>query len=127
MGLLESVSSLFGAGFSLYDVLGCGKGATQAELTKGYKKASLLCHPDKGGEQDKFICLGAVHRLLSDPEARSVYDETGAVEDAEGADGGGDYQSDMDWTSYWRALFPEVTLAGIDGENRFFFLCPSCC
>ncbi len=124
MGLLDSVTKLFGAGKSLYDVLGCSKEASAEELKKCFFKQSLLCHPDKGGSAEAFICVSAVYKLLSDAELRATYDETGEVGDEEDAGFGGSDQSDMDWTAYWRALFPEVTISGIDGtrpERDLFF------
>ena len=52
-------------------------------MKKGYHKTSLKCHPDRVGEENKidatkkFQTLGKVYSVLSDKEARAVYDETG--------------------------------------------------
>ncbi len=126
MGLADSVKLLFGADKSLYDVLGCARDASAEHLKKCYKTQSLLFHPDKGGHAEKFICVSAAYKLLSDGGLRAAYDETGEMGDEEDAGLGGNYQSDMDWASYWRALFPEVSMSDIDGTRPrlfFFFFC----
>ena len=47
--------------------------------------------------------------MLSDSEKRTLYDETGIVDDgAEGGVGGG-AEGEAHWTDYWRHMFPEVT------------------
>ena len=112
MGLLDVCESLFGTR-CLYEALGADKSASEAELKKAYLKQSLLCHPDKGGSAEKFVCLGKVHALLSDANKRAFFDETGRAEEDE-EDGAGP-ASDFDWEVYWRALFPEVTVDKIEG------------
>jgi curved DNA-binding protein CbpA len=128
MGLLETVTRLFGEGKSLYDVLGCAKGATAEEMKKSYLKQSLRFHPDKGGDAASFICVCSAYKLLSDAGLRAAYDETGEAGDEEDAGFGGSDQSDMDWAAYWRALFPQVSVDTIDGNGAqsalFFLPCP---
>jgi curved DNA-binding protein CbpA len=127
MGLLETVTRLFGEGKSLYDVLGCAKRATAEEMKKSYLKQSLLHHPDKGGDAATFACLSTAYKLLSDAGLRAAYDETGEAGDEEDAGFGGSDQSDMDWAAYWRALFPQVSVDNINGngaQSALFFFCP---
>lgn len=47
---------------AFYEILGCEKGVTDAEIKKAYRKLSLLTHPDKNGydgadEAFKSECL----------------------------------------------------------------------
>lgn len=34
---------------AFYEILGCEKGSSDAEVKKSYRKLSLLTHPDKNG------------------------------------------------------------------------------
>ncbi|CAM9510181.1 unnamed protein product [Sphacelaria rigidula] len=52
-----------------------------------------------------------VHAVLSDPERRRLYDETGEVN--EEGDTETAQEGDM-WCEYWRTLFPKITEADID-------------
>ncbi|MCD7459292.1 DNAj domain protein [Datura stramonium] len=60
-----------------YEVLGVSKSASQDELKKAYRKAALKNHPDKGGDPEKFKELAKAYEVLSDPEKRDIYDQSG--------------------------------------------------
>jgi curved DNA-binding protein CbpA len=63
-----------------YEVLGVSKGSTQNEIKKAYRNLSKLHHPDReGGDQEKFSVIAEAYEVLSDPEKRKEYDETGTV------------------------------------------------
>lgn len=58
------------------------KNATDKELKKAFKKASLKFHPDKNPDQkdwasDQFAKASNAYDILSDPELRRVYDRRG--------------------------------------------------
>lgn len=82
-------------------------------VKKAYHKLSLEVHPDRVNEDDKleatekFKVLGAVHSILSDPDKRAIYDETGTVDNDE------DEIVQKDWTKYWRIIFRKVTMEDI--------------
>lgn len=63
-----------------YEVLGVSKGATKNEIKKAYRDLSKIHHPDKkGGDEEKFSAIAEAYEVLSDPEKRREYDETGTV------------------------------------------------
>ncbi|KAI4901980.1 hypothetical protein NFI96_018593, partial [Prochilodus magdalenae] len=111
MGLLEQCEQLFNTS-NLYEVLGVAKGASDAEVRRGYYKLSLQVHPDRApGDQHattKFQILGKVYAVLSDKEQRAVYDEQGVVDDESDS-----LDQDRDWEEHWRRLFPKITLQDI--------------
>ncbi|KFM73301.1 DnaJ-like protein subfamily C member 9, partial [Stegodyphus mimosarum] len=113
MGLIDDCQTYFGTN-CLYNVLLVDKRASEDELKKAYRKASLLLHPDKADDSEKetatrkFQTLSKIYCILSDPEKRVTYDETGCIDDENA------FEPDKDWESYWRLLFPKITEEQID-------------
>lgn len=68
--------------------MGVTKDASDAEIKKAYRKASLTHHPDKGGDVNVFQHLGNVYAVLSDPEKRKLYDLGGMEAVERGAERG---------------------------------------
>lgn len=67
----------------LYETLGVPPDATDVEIKHAYRKAAQRCHPDKSsGDAEKFKALSTAYEILSDPDKRKQYDETGEVDDA---------------------------------------------
>ncbi|KAK9903168.1 hypothetical protein M0R45_001179 [Rubus argutus] len=60
-----------------YEILEVPKNASQDDLKKGYRKAAMKHHPDKGGDPEKFKELAHAYEVLSDPEKRGIYDQYG--------------------------------------------------
>lgn len=127
--LLSTLEELFRTR-DLYEVLGCqdeGKKATEKSLKKHYHRASLKYHPDRVGRDQgsaedvdlatkKFQALGAVYKILSDPDKRAIYDESGEIDE----ENDGLANDDRDWADYWRLLFPKITLKDIlDFEKKY--------
>eukprot|EP00301_Raphidiophrys_heterophryoidea_P020273 c5014_g1_i1.p1 GENE.c5014_g1_i1~~c5014_g1_i1.p1 ORF type:complete len:289 (+),score=76.11 c5014_g1_i1:47-868(+) len=117
--LLETAKSLFGTN-DFYEILGAQKGATQDDLKKKYYKIALKTHPDRAPEDKKelatkkFQVISCIWTVLSDPEKRALYDETGGVDDGSSLD------SDRNWEDYWRELFPKVTKKDIDAFTTMY-------
>ena len=54
----------------LYDVLGVPKEATEQEIKKAFRKATLQHHPDKGGDENTFKELNGAYEVLGNAEKR---------------------------------------------------------
>ena len=65
----------------LYEILGIGRDATKEEIKKAYRKLALKYHPDHNpGNQEaeeKFKEVNMAYEVLSDPDKKKGYDETG--------------------------------------------------
>jgi len=62
----------------LYAVLGVSKTATPEEIRRAYRRCSKSAHPDaEGGSAEAFAKLQHAYNILSDPERRERYDNTG--------------------------------------------------
>ncbi|KIJ30739.1 hypothetical protein M422DRAFT_70960 [Sphaerobolus stellatus SS14] len=70
-----------------YKILGVPKEATEIEIKKAYRKMSLVHHPDKGGDEEKFKLASEAYSILSDSQKRArrsfVYCRYDAGEDDE--------------------------------------------
>lgn len=60
-----------------YEVLGVDKNATQEEIKKAYRKLSMVHHPDRGGDENKFKDISVAYDTLSNPEKKQQYDMFG--------------------------------------------------
>mmetsp|Transcript_22140 Transcript_22140/g.61460 ORF Transcript_22140/g.61460 Transcript_22140/m.61460 type:complete len:269 (-) Transcript_22140:1333-2139(-) len=95
-------------GSSLYEVLAVSREASQSEIKKAYMKMALKLHPDKnpGDEaaKDRFQTLQRIYGILSNPERRKVYDQTGSMEDSEELTG----ERFNDLYEYYRSMYKKV-------------------
>ena len=69
---------------TLYEILGIQRTATPEQITKAYRKLAIRYHPDvaKGDKEaaaQKFREIQEAYDVLSDPERRKLYDETGST------------------------------------------------
>lgn len=75
-----------------YEVLGVGKGASEAEIKKAYRKMAIKYHPDKNPDdkeaEEKFKEAAEAYEVLSSPEKKQRYDQFGHA-GMGGAAGGG--------------------------------------
>ena len=69
----------------LYTLLGIQKTATATEIKKAYRRLVFLCHPDKNktdpDASSKFANISRAYKILSNPESRKTYDETGEYDE----------------------------------------------
>jgi curved DNA-binding protein CbpA len=67
--------------FDPYDLLGIPRAANAQAIKSAYRQRVQTAHPDRGGDPDVFIAVARAFSLLSDPDARRLYDETGIVDE----------------------------------------------
>lgn len=63
-----------------YKILGIGKGASDDEIKKAYRKLALKYHPDKNkapAAEERFKEIAEAYEVLSDKKKRDVYDQYG--------------------------------------------------
>jgi curved DNA-binding protein CbpA len=67
--------------FDPYLILEVGRAAPPAEIKFAYRRKVQVAHPDRGGDPEAFILIVKAFGLLSDPDARRLFDETGIIDD----------------------------------------------
>jgi DnaJ family protein C protein 7 len=72
-----------------YKILSVARDCTDAEIKKAYRKESLIHHPDKGGDEEKFKLVSEAFSVLSDPQRRQRYDMGEDDSEFGGGAGGG--------------------------------------
>jgi molecular chaperone DnaJ len=64
-----------------YTILGVGKGATEEDVKRSYRRLAMRYHPDKNpGDkeaEEKFKEASEAYEVLRDPEKREIYDRYG--------------------------------------------------
>ncbi|GLT86338.1 hypothetical protein SLE2022_044830 [Rubroshorea leprosula] len=69
-------------GVDYYNILKVGRGATEEELKRSFKKLAMKWHPDKNPinkteAEAKFKQISEAYDVLSDPQKRQIYDSYG--------------------------------------------------
>ena len=67
-------------GRDYYEVLGVGRGASDAEIKKAFRKLAQQWHPDvntEPGSDERFREINEAYQVLSDPQRRRAYDMFG--------------------------------------------------
>jgi molecular chaperone DnaJ len=83
-----------------YKALGVSEKATEAEITKAYRRLAKTNHPDANpGKEERFKEISTAYGVLSDPAKRKEYDDVrrlgpGAFGMGGGGGGGGGFRSD---------------------------------
>ncbi|XP_070589409.1 translocation protein SEC63 homolog [Erythrolamprus reginae] len=64
--------------YNPYEILQLDPGASISEIKKQYRLLSLIHHPDKGGDEVKFMNIAKAYAALTDEEARKNWEEYGS-------------------------------------------------
>lgn len=64
---------------NLYETLGVKRDATPEQIKAAYRRAARKHHPDRGGDREEMQRVNDAYAVLSDPDKRRQYDETGEV------------------------------------------------
>jgi curved DNA-binding protein CbpA len=64
-------------GNELYTILGVTPDVSMGDLKKAYRDKSRRHHPDKGGDASLFRGIAEAYKILSNPQTRARYDQTG--------------------------------------------------
>jgi len=79
------------SGFDPYSILEIVRSADADAIKSAYRQKARVTHPDRGGEPEAFIVVVKAFGVLSDPEARRLFDETGTVNE----DGAKSYRQEV--------------------------------
>ncbi|KAK0239145.1 hypothetical protein EDD85DRAFT_829192 [Armillaria nabsnona] len=64
-----------------YEILSVHKTCEEGDVKKAYRKLALALHPDKNGApgaDEAFKMISKAFQVLSDPQKRAIYDQSGA-------------------------------------------------
>ncbi|EQD40716.1 heat shock protein, partial [mine drainage metagenome] len=81
-----------------YSALGVNKTASQDDIKKAFRQLAMKYHPDSTKEdkkvaEEKFKEISEAYEVLSDPDKRRMYDQTGSVDFGQG-------RSDFTWQDF---------------------------
>ncbi len=104
-----------------YDILGVSKDASQADITKAFRKLAVKYHPDAGGDPEKFKDISEAYNTLSDAERRKEYDQMLMFGGIPGAAGAGGYAgATVDWSDIFNNVRSgDGAFSGFDFSSFF--------
>lgn len=87
-----------------YEILGVGRGASDDEIKRAYRRLAHQHHPDKGGDEVKFKEVNEAYQVLGNKEKRAQYDRFGAAAFSGAGPGGSPFGGQgFRWEDFARA------------------------
>ena len=107
-----------------YEVLGVPRKASEAEISKAYKRLALKYHPDKNPEnraqaEEDFKRVSEAYDVLRDKEKRSLYDQVGKAGLAGGAPGASGFGGMGGGQQFTSAQAEEIFAQFFGGRDPF--------
>ncbi|KAK9473251.1 uncharacterized protein V1510DRAFT_110035 [Dipodascopsis tothii] len=102
-------------GIDPYECLGITKDASEADVRKAYRRLALIHHPDKSLPENReaahtrFQEIAFAYGVLSEPERRRLYDETGSLEES---------ASDFSWKEFFDQMYKRAITKEIIEEDK---------
>ena len=70
-----------------YETLGVERAASAEQIKRAYRRLAKKHHPDSGGDERTMGAIIQAYAILSNPERKKLYDETGKTEADRGIQG----------------------------------------
>lgn len=109
-----------------YEVLGCNKDATEADLKKAYRRLAMKFHPDRNPDdasaESKFKEAKEAYEVLSDSAKRGAYDQFGhaGVEASAGGRGAGGFGGADAFGDIFGDVFGDIFGGGRRSRSNVF-------
>ena len=108
-----------------YSALGVARDAESDHIKSAYRRLARQYHPDVNPDnpeaEEKFKEISQAYAVLSDPEKRSRYDQSGSIDETGGF---GDFGQHVDLSDLFDAFFGGIAgshrarrMSGRDGED----------
>jgi molecular chaperone DnaJ len=109
-----------------YEVLGCSKDATEADLKKAYRRLAMKYHPDRNPDdadaEAKFKEAKEAYEVLSDSTKRGAYDQFGhaGVDASSGGRGAGGFGGADAFGDIFGDVFGDIFGGGRRSRSNVF-------
>ncbi len=103
-----------------YKILGVGRGASEDEIKKAFRRLAHEHHPDKGGDSVKFKDINEAYQILSDVKKRATYDQFGSAAFEQGTGRGGQGFGGFDFGGFGQGFGQGVEFGDLGNLGEMF-------